>query len=273
MTLEEFYRNIPNIDEIGSGEIIQYFVYYYETEESQKYVTPNQISIAYDTLSLVPYSNIAFYLIYNSNVKKGKDAIFMRKDRQGYKLTRKSKEELSRILGVEKPLCITDNLFDIKVISDVPNTPFYLRKIVEQMCGCYNYGLYTACFAMMRKLIETLVIESFERYSIEKDIQNTNGDFFYLSDLIDKYSNSKNWTTSRNLKSSFKNIKKYGDLSVHNRKFFANKTDIDSLKDDLRQSVASFLFNFYSNLDNQLLILFLVLIVLNHPLSYRYQFY
>lgn len=127
-------------------------------------------------------------------------------------------------------------MFDITLL-DIPNVPFYFKKIVEQMCACYDQKLYTACFAMIRKLIETLIIECFERYSIEEDIKDKNGEFFYLNILIDKYIVSKKWNASRNINNSFKQIKKYGDLSVHNRRFFATKTDIDNMKDEMRQSV------------------------------------
>ena len=87
----------------------------------------------------------------------------------------------------------------------------------------------------MRKLIETLIIECFERHGIDNQIKDSNDIFYYLSDLIVKFISSKNWNVSRNLKSNIEKIKKYGDLSAHNRRFLAKKKDIDDMKIELRQ--------------------------------------
>lgn len=80
-----------------------------------------------------------------------------------------------------------------------------------------------------------------------KVLQNSN--FYHLSVLIEKYESSLNWNASVNLKKSFKNIKKYGDLSVHNRRFFAKKFDIDNLKSDMRIAIQEIILAIdYSNL-------------------------
>ena len=80
-----------------------------------------------------------------------------------------------------------------------------------------------------------------------KVLQNSN--FYHLSVLIEKYESSLNWNASVNLKKSFKNIKQYGHLSVHNRRFFAKKSDIDNLKSDMRIAIQEIILAIdYSNL-------------------------
>ncbi len=82
---------------------------------------------------------------------------------------------------------------------------------------------------------------------LTKVLQNSN--FYHLSVLIEKYESSLNWNASVNLKKSFKNIQKYGDLSVHNRRFFAKKSDIDNLKSDMRIAIQEIILAIdYSNL-------------------------
>ena len=48
------------------------------------------------------------------------------------------------------------------------------------------------------------------------------------------YNQRKKWNLSRNTQQSLPNIKKYGDLSAHNRRFSAKKTEMEKLKYDLR---------------------------------------
>ena len=127
---------------------------------------------------------------------------------------------------------ITENLIPITIFD---NTPYYIVANAKQMCQCYDTGLYDATLVLMRKLIETLIIECFERHGIDNQIKDSNDIFYYLSDLIVKFISSKNWNVSRNLKSNIEKIKKYGDLSAHNRRFLAKKKDIDDMKIELRQ--------------------------------------
>ena len=81
------------------------------------------------------------------------------------------------------------------------------------------------------------MIECFERYGVDSEIKDQNDGFFYLSDLIPRYLNSPKWNASRNIRKSLTSVKKYGDLSAHNRRYLAKKNDIDSFKTELRQAV------------------------------------
>lgn len=72
--------------------------------------------------------------------------------------------------------------------------------------------------------------------------------FFYLSDLIPRYLESSKWNSSRNINSCLKIVKKYGDLSAHNRRFLAKKTDIAGFKFELRQALQEIILTIdYSN--------------------------
>lgn len=61
--------------------------------------------------------------------------------------------------------------------------------------------------------------------------------FLFLSDLIPKYQHSSKWNTSRNLDKNIIKVKKYGDLSAHNRRYQAKQSDIDGFKFELRQVI------------------------------------
>ncbi len=118
--------------------------------------------------------------------------------------------------------------------SLVRNTRGYLERIVHQINGAYEHGWYDASAVMIRRLIETLIIESFEKYGIASKIQNSNGDFFYLRDLISAMLSEKSWNLSRNAKTALPKLKDVGDLSAHSRRFIAQRQDIDKLTGDLR---------------------------------------
>lgn len=77
----------------------------------------------------------------------------------------------------------------------------------------------------------------FERYGLESDVKDSKGVFLYLSDLIPHFLNSPKWNSSRNINKGLLAVKHFGDLSAHNRRYLAKKSDIDGMKTDLRQAL------------------------------------
>lgn len=121
--------------------------------------------------------------------------------------------------------------------SLVRNTRGYLERIVHQINGSYANGWYDASAVMIRRLVETLIIEVYEKYGIESRIKNPKGDFFYLKDLISSLTVESSWNLSKNSKSALPRLKDVGDMSAHSRRFIAQRQDIDKLLSDLRVTV------------------------------------
>jgi hypothetical protein len=117
----------------------------------------------------------------------------------------------------------------------------YLERVVHQINRTYADTCYDACSVMIRRLIETLIIEVFEHRSIDSKLKDTNGDFRYLKDLINSILNEPSLNLSRNTKSGLKNLKDMGDLSAHNRRYNAHREDIDKVMSDLRVVVQELL--------------------------------
>jgi hypothetical protein len=123
--------------------------------------------------------------------------------------------------------------------SIVEETPGYVRRVAEQANGCYERGWYDACAVMLRRLIETLIIECFERHSLESKITGSDGNYCQLGELISRFL-AERWHTSRAASGSLKkltDIKGTGDLSAHSRRFLATRNDIDRIAQDVRIAV------------------------------------
>lgn len=136
-------------------------------------------------------------------------------------------------LNKKKSYMPSDDLFPRELTK---NTKPYLEKISEQACGSYDIGYYDAAAVMIRRLLETLIIECFESKKISKKIKNDNGNFYFLEELINKLvkENDNKWNLSRNTLKCLPKLKDIGDKSAHGRYFTARKPDIDKFKDDLR---------------------------------------
>ena len=130
----------------------------------------------------------------------------------------------------------------VVITSLVRDTRGYIERVANQINGTYENGWYDACAVMIRRLIETLIIETFEHHGISGKIKNTTGDFLFLRDLIDKTITESTWNLGRNTRSALPRLKDIGDKSAHSRRFVAQRGDIQPLISDIRTVVQELLF-------------------------------
>jgi len=117
----------------------------------------------------------------------------------------------------------------------VRGTRGYIEKVVFQINGCYENGWFDAGAVMMRRLIETLIIECFEKHKIADKIKNPKtGDFLFLGDLVDKAIQEPSWNLGRITRQALPRLKNVGDQSAHSRRYNAHREDIDKLARDFR---------------------------------------
>lgn len=129
------------------------------------------------------------------------------------------------------PVPLTEQVLPLKVVA---NTRTYFERVITQANGCYEHQWYDACSVMIRRFVETLIVELYEAKSKAAQIQDGNGDFFMLQVLIDRTLADSDWNLSRETKRTLPLIKKLGDRSAHNRRYVATKNDVDTIIPGLR---------------------------------------
>jgi hypothetical protein len=123
----------------------------------------------------------------------------------------------------------------------VNGTRGYIVKVAHQVNGSYANGWYDSCAVMLRRLLETLIIECFEAHKIEGRIKDATGNYLYLRDLIDAAVAEATWTLGRGVRAALPKMKDVGDKSAHSRRFNAHREDIDKLVKDIRDVVQELL--------------------------------
>ena len=73
-----------------------------------------------------------------------------------------------------------ENVFPLSLLTK--SRRGYLMTIGRQMNGCYESAWYDACAVMMRRLLETVIIEAFEAKKIDGRIKNAQGEFLQVID-------------------------------------------------------------------------------------------
>ncbi|MCX7193796.1 MAG: DUF4145 domain-containing protein [Proteobacteria bacterium] len=123
----------------------------------------------------------------------------------------------------------------------VRGTRGYIERVSHQINGSYTNGWYDACTVMLRRLLETLIIECYEAHKIEDRIKDSKGNFLFLKDLIDRMLEESIWTIGRNVRSTLPKLKDIGDKSAHSRRYNAHREDIDKVLKDIRDVVQELL--------------------------------
>ena len=109
--------------------------------------------------------------------------------------------------------------------SLVKGTRGYLIRVVDQINGTYENGWYDACAIMLRRLIETLIIEVYVETGRSEDIKK-NGRFMRLDGLV-KFASNDNLLALDESGNTLRKLKDIGNWSAHKRRYNANRQDID----------------------------------------------
>jgi hypothetical protein len=132
-----------------------------------------------------------------------------------------------------------DGLFPLSLIAKTRRG--YLVTVCRQMNGCFVSGWYDAAAVMMRRLLETSIIEAFEANHIDSRIKNAKGEFLQLSELVGAALAETRWNLSRNTRKALPNLRDVGHISAHSRRYTAQKGDIGKISQDARIAIEEFL--------------------------------
>jgi hypothetical protein len=115
--------------------------------------------------------------------------------------------------------------------------PGVYRKVLEEANRCYSGNCPNACAAMLRRLVESLIIEAYEAHKIEARIKDGTGEYLELKALIGKAVAEQDLKLSRNTKNALPNLKFLGDLSVHSRRNLIRYGDLGNVQKDARVAI------------------------------------
>jgi hypothetical protein len=113
----------------------------------------------------------------------------------------------------------------------------YVDSIAGQINGCYEFELYDGASVLVRRLIESLLIECYEHLEIEQQIKGPDGNYRMLSDIISAATDKAQLPLGRETKANLRAIKEAGDRAAHSRHYLACKADLDKVQSGARAAV------------------------------------
>jgi hypothetical protein len=127
--------------------------------------------------------------------------------------------------------------------DDLIEPRYYIpKKVLWEINRCYEAACYNSCAAMIRRLVENLIILAFEHHELSDKIRK-DGDYLDFSDLIGKAIAEPKLALTRNTKKILPDLKFFGDLGSHNRNALVRKNDLDKLHQATRSAIEELVRN------------------------------
>ena len=117
------------------------------------------------------------------------------------------------------------------------NTRGYIEQVCRELNGCFRHAYYNAAAVMLRRLLETLIIEAYEHLGREDEIKDGGGNYLMLGDLAERAcgeNGHKGLHLGRDSKKALKEARTIGNWSAHARRFLAHINDLKKSQDGVR---------------------------------------
>jgi len=117
------------------------------------------------------------------------------------------------------------------------NTRGYIEGVCRQLNGSFHHAYYDAAAVMLRRLLETLIIEAYEHLHRETEIKDGGGNYLMLGDLAERACGEKGHKgihLGRDSKKALKDARSVGNWSAHARRFLAHAGDLTGFQAGMR---------------------------------------
>lgn len=117
------------------------------------------------------------------------------------------------------------------------NTRGYIEEVCRELNGSFHHAYYNAAAVMLRRLLETLIIEAYEHLVRADEIKDGGGNYLMLSDLAERACGEKGHkglNLGRDSKAALKEARSIGNWSAHARRFLAHAGDLTKSQSGVR---------------------------------------
>lgn len=137
-----------------------------------------------------------------------------------------------------------DILTDDSILPDslITHTRGYIENIGKQINASYNNNIFDGCSILMRRLLEILLIHSYEEAQ-KTDLISDNDGFKNLSYIINFTLSNKPFKLSKESSDILDDFRQLGNFSAHKIQYNAKRKDIENIKLKYRLAIEELLYS------------------------------
>ena len=166
---------------------------------------------------------------------------------KGSKLnTYKPVSKYSQELSIKFPFVNSQSeeiLTDDTILPDIlfHSTRGYIESLSKQINATYNHNIFDGCAVLMRRLLEILLIHSYEAAGLISQITD-NGGVRNLSFIINHTCSNKPFALSKDSLDVLDNFRQLGNFSAHRIQYNAKRRDINNIRLQYRMTIEELLY-------------------------------
>jgi hypothetical protein len=122
------------------------------------------------------------------------------------------------------------------------STRGFIESLARQINASYEYNIFDGCAVLMRRLLEVLLILSYEHHNLEKSIQNADGNYLMLEGIVANARSNNPLRLSRNTKSALDGFRVIGNFAAHKVYFNCRRSDVDRVATEYRAAIEELLY-------------------------------
>jgi len=143
-------------------------------------------------------------------------------------------------IPVESEDVISDDLILPRPLYE--NTRGFVESLAKQINASYEFNIYDGCAVLMRRLLEILLILSYEHLKIEGAIQDSKGNYFMLERIANDAKTNNVIKLSRDAKSVLDDFRTIGNFSAHKIYYNCRRSDLKKIAAHYRATIEELLY-------------------------------
>jgi hypothetical protein len=171
----------------------------------------------------------------NKNITKGSSV-------NTYKPVRKYQDDMETLfpyISIKSEEINTDD--SILPDSLIDKSRGYIINLGKQINASYNNNIFDGCAVLMRRLLEILLIHSYEECGKLNEISDGDG-YRNLSYIINYTISNRPFKLSKDSNETLDDFRQLGNFSAHRIQYNAKRKDIDNIKLKYRMTIEELLY-------------------------------
>lgn len=155
------------------------------------------------------------------------------------KVTKTLASEYPEINKVDESIDADETIMPNSVFA---NTRGYIEKICQQINGSYEHNYFDGCAVLMRRLLEMLLILTYQKNGKESEIQDAPNEYKNLNYIINFTKSNNQFHLSKGTIDTMDDFRKVGNFSAHRIQYSCKRKDIDAVKKEFRVGIEELLY-------------------------------
>ena len=118
----------------------------------------------------------------------------------------------------------------------------FIEALAKQINSSYENNVFDGCAVLMRRLLEIMLILTYEHLGLGAEIKNSDGSYMLLKGIVSNATSDNKLELSRNSKESLDPLRIVGNFSAHKIYYNAKRKDITNVSIDFRATIEELLY-------------------------------